>query len=590
MKKKILLAFVMMLAFALMLAFAVSAGTVHNENTVDYDETVTLTLNDGTVVNIFDSEGNALLWYYDPNDNNTLKSIRTDDQQIKWYTESWGEVTGVSIAFDDEKTVGKTNFAVVNMMDDEIVKNSGPGSSYYGQNITSFKHVFEGCKKLEYVYLRLDTTGIFQRSFNGCSSLKYINFEDLTQWKDCRDGQQFSACSSLLAGQVLDLSHTKLITLNGGGALSGVPIKGLILPSTLTSLNDWVFQGNPTTTFMYPENLTSMPTNAFKECKNLQTIYLNGSVQSIGDNAFLSCNALSTICFVGTKAQLETLIAGTSATGNDAFFSVVGENNANVISYAEYLALEDKSGKYAIYDYSYCEAFNNSIHTAVDSANDCTKDADCKLCIVKIESQFTEHDYLESFVYEKGFAETGKYTYICQNAKNCTCGNIFEEPEAIFVANGFSTKGTDGISAGFSVKLELLQEYNRINSDAQITFGVMMVNPKYLDGKEAFFVDGQVNAEKYLQVDMSNISQKNFGISIEGFEGVAQEIPLVMALYVCADGEEIQFIQSQITKCASEKVTVGEKTLYTVTLDSVTSANSDLSNLGDYIMPSGKEE
>lgn len=52
MKKRIFLTFVMVFVFALMLAFAVSAGTVHNENTVDYSATVTL--DDGTVLPLFD--------------------------------------------------------------------------------------------------------------------------------------------------------------------------------------------------------------------------------------------------------------------------------------------------------------------------------------------------------------------------------------------------------------------------------------------------------------------------------------------------------------------------------------------------------
>ena len=597
--KKIFLTFVVALAIALMLAFAVSADSVHNENTVDYDETVTL--NDGTVLPLYDQDREALIWYISGTDGsgkNIYSSVRADSSLVKWNTKSWGEVTSVSILLDNGTKYGSGTFVVVNMMDDDVISNTPEGDhTNFGQPIKSFKWLFSGAKKLEYVYLRLDTDGIFAQSFNGCSALKYINFEDLTSWKNSRDGQQFSGCSSLFPGQVLDLSHTQLITLNGGGTLAGVPIVGLKLPSTVTSLGDWVFQGNPNTYFMFPENIATMPTNAFKNCTNLQTVYVNGTTTSIGDNAFLSCNNLKKICFVGTKDQLKTLIASTSATGNDAFFSVagaLGENGeyANVISYADYLKLSNEqksSGKYAIYNYSYCEAYNNGVHTAVDNANDCTKNADCRVCGLEeaIEAEFENHNYLETLVYENGFAQAGVYKYICQNSEKCTCGNITASKDAIFVAIGFSTKGTDGISAGYSVVPELVTEYNRINKDNKITFGVMMVSPTFLSEKDSFFKDGKVNAEKYLQVDMTGIAYKNLSVHVTGFVDTARNASLVMALYVCDGDGNVEFVQSQITPCADKSVTLGNTTLYTVTLDSVTNESTTVGNLKDYF---AKEE
>lgn len=600
MKKKLFLIAAMAFVFAMLFAFAVSADTVHTpERLAKYGTTVTVRVTaddpDGTTVNLFDSEGNALIWYLDA--NNQLQSIRTDDQQVKWYTETWDEVTGVGINFDNGTNVDKNKFVVVNMMDDDVIKNHGPGTSHYGKKITNFKLVFSGCSNLEYCFLRLDTDGIFRGSFNGCSKLKYINLEDLTLWKNSRDGTQFNGCSSLFAGQVLDLSRTQLITLNGGGTLAGVPIVGLILPSTLTSLGDWMFQGNPTTTFMFPENIATMPTNAFKNCANLQTVYVNGTTTSIGDNAFLSCNNLKKLCFVGTKDQLKALIANTSATGNTPFLNVAGAlgadgEYANVISYADYLKLSDEqksSGKYAIYNYSYCEAYNNGVHTAVDNANDCTKNADCRVCGLEeaIEAEFENHNYLETLVYENGFAQAGVYTYICQNSEKCTCGNITASKDAIFVAIGFSTKGADGISAGYSVVPELVAEYNRINKDNKITFGVMMVSPTFLSEKDSFFKDGKVNAEKYLQVDMTGIAYKNLSVHVTGFVDSARNASLVMALYVCDGDGNVEFVQSQITPCADKSVTLGNTTLYTVTLDSVTNESTTVGNLKDYF---AKEE
>ena len=60
MRKRIFLMLSMVFVLACMLAFAVSAESVH-EGKVDLSATVTL--NDGTVCKLFDSEGNALIWY-----------------------------------------------------------------------------------------------------------------------------------------------------------------------------------------------------------------------------------------------------------------------------------------------------------------------------------------------------------------------------------------------------------------------------------------------------------------------------------------------------------------------------------------------
>jgi len=90
---------------------------------------------------------------------------------------------------------------------------------------------------------------------------------------------------------------------------------------------------------------------------------------------------------------------------------------------------------------------------------------------------------------------------------------------------------------------------------------------------------------------MSESRYTNLNITITGFVGDAREVSLVIALYAYVDGEAVEFIQSQTTQCADEKVTLGNDTLYTVTYESVaTPAGKDLSNLGDYVMPSQKEQ
>jgi hypothetical protein len=62
-----------------------------------------------------------------------------------------------------------------------------------------------------------------------------------------------------------------------------------------------------------------------------------------------------------------------------------------------------------------------------------------------------------------------------------------------------------------------------------------------------------------------------------------------MALYVCDGDGNVEFVQSQITPCADKSVTLGNTTLYTVTLDSVTNESTTVGNLKDYFAREDEE-
>jgi hypothetical protein len=225
--------------------------------------------------------------------------------------------------------------------------------------------------------------------------------------------------------------------------------------------------------------------------------------------------------------------------------------------------------------------------------NDCTTEHKCTSdpnCTEKIIAMV--HEIYETLVYES-FLANGEYCYGCSNI-GCTVIDKEDTTKPIFVAgDGFSTKlnTNDGISGGYIVNVDALNEFNRVNAENKLNFGVMMVSPKYLAGKESFFLNGKVNAEKCLQVDMSESRYTNLNITITGFVGDAKEASLVIALYAYVDGEAVEFIQSQTTQCADEKVTLGNDTLYTVTYESVANpAGKNLSDLGDYFAPKKDEE
>ncbi|MBO5286557.1 MAG: leucine-rich repeat domain-containing protein, partial [Clostridia bacterium] len=441
--------------------------------------------------NLFDSEGNALIWF---KNGSELQSIRADDERVKYkatYQFNVGnsqvgsytayEVSEMWIALDSGK-ISNGNIVVLNLMDDDVLVNEASNNSYLNKPVNCLKTIAWANKVLEYAFLRLDTAAIQQQAFNGCDKLKYVNLEDLTELRQIGGSQTFGGCPNLFSGKTLDLTGTKLCAISGSGAFNGVPIAEFKLPSTVTSLGEWNFQNTAITSFLFFESVKTIPGSTFKWCANLTTIYIGSNTTSIGGDAFLDTNNLQNVFFVGTKAELEALVANTNATGNSTFLSVI---ETSMISYAEYLALEDKSGKYAVYDYSYCMAYNGGVHTNPTVTE---HEATCETgayteesCTCGVET-VTEpgaplghnHDVANgavlSVVYAS-FLESGSETIRCSRCDNTT-EPVTLAPILVNLGYTCQTFGENKhFGNGFIINRDALEYYEGANGKATIGFG-----------------------------------------------------------------------------------------------------------------------
>ena len=526
MKKKLFLGFVMTVVFALALTLAVSAeGTVHNENTVDYSETVTL--NDGTVLPLFDENKEALIWYIsgvDAEGKTAYTSIRTDDQRVKWNTETWDEVTGINIVLDETKTINKTKMVVVNMMDDDVVKNAGPGTTHYGKPVTGFKFLFNYSSTLEYVYLRLDTTNVQKESFTNCVNLKYVNLESLTELVRIGDSNNFAGCTSLFKGQVLDLSKTKIWSIDWSNAFKGVPIIGIKLPSTITRFGSH-FENSGLVSISFPANITTVGGNMFKNCVSLTTVCLN-KVTAIEKDAFYGCSNLNTVFFVGSCEELNALLDATISTGNEAFLAVAGENRKNLISYADYMKLSDKSGKYMVYNYSWCEAYNDGAHETT-TVNDCV--GFCNVCLNNIVNH-SENAGLSVRLEYTDYLKAGTEISCCTN-DGCTYTSSVEI-NALFRTLGYSVKETNGygIVQGFLIDKEAYNSYVATREGFEIGVVVSTVaNPLDENGNV-------VNEKKTIKADIMAINDA-FEVIVKNIGEANLDRGIICCGYVIDNGE-----------------------------------------------------
>ena len=521
MKKRIFLMLVMVAILVLTLALAVSAESVHSGKV---DLSATVILDDGTELNLFDSEGNALIWY---KNGTKLESIRADDTRVQ-YTYNWesnigDSNVGLKMAYEfkavtialESGNIGAGNIVVFNIMDDDVTMVNSKGTVVPA---TCIKNAFAWSKNLEYAFLRLDTVAIQQTAFAGCAKLKYVNLENLTELRVIDNSENFKECTSLFAGQVLDLSKTKLIKIGGYSAFAGTKIAGFILPNSLTSISKYNFEKNTTLKeFTVPYGVKLLTNAQFNACTGLTTVYMSKNVTGIEQNVFADCTALKNVFFVGTKAELDALLLNVNATGNSIFTDMA----SNAISYKDYLALSDKSGSYVVYDYSYCEAYNGGKH------------------------ELSGNTTMQAVDYFKGVF----FTDTC-NVTGCGIDVIDDSLTigALFVDYGYSMTesaigGKLSMTQFFGVNKENLEKYINLTEKAFEYGFVVSSNNDPLNEENSYLI---AQGKTYV-TSQDKFAHDYFAVTVVGFAEEGENANVDKALTFCVyvkDGDQVCYLDN----------------------------------------------
>ena len=543
MKKKILFTVTLCIMLVCMLAIAVSAESVHNASTVNYDETVTL--DDGTVCNLFDENGNALIWFMNGTEIQYIRADDTEAGEDGNYVDYITPGNGYSAVANIEVHIGATkieveNIVVLNLMDDDIntyfnnkTKAYETGNATFKTFVETFNANNKGTTKLEYAYLRHDTIAIGASAFAKCYKLKYVNFEDLTELTTIGPistwnyGWAFYECTALFSGETLDLSKTKLSTLNSGD----------IKNNSYKARSN--FYGMTMTSVILPPTLQTIGVGTFYNCKSLKTISLGAKITLVDNAAFYSV-PLKQIFFYGTLDKIDDLVACTSTTENGTFLAVLGADSANICSYSNYIELteEEKKDIKLIYEYSFCQE-----HDLVMS-NTCV--GICRICEKTIVNHVNNPLELVTINYGS-YTVNGTKIITCQN-DDCTY-NVTEEMPALFTCLGYSSpeNGTNGIAVGFTADNVAISEYEKVTGKT-LAYGVFAVAQERLGDNDVFGENGAANGVIYAEI--SSYDFENFELKIVGFTDEYKDEKLAMGAYVAVtDGKATEYSYMQdVTK------------------------------------------
>ena len=148
--------------------------------------------------------------------------------------------------------------------------------------VTEIKnHAFRGCTSLASVEMPSSVTSIGDFAFSGCTSLTSVNYlGTIEQW--CNISFSYGSANPLYNGANL--------------YLNGVLVTDLVIPNTLTEINECAFYGcTSLTSVTIPSSITSIGWSAFCGCTSLTSVIIPDSVTTIGHNAFNGCTSLTSI-------------------------------------------------------------------------------------------------------------------------------------------------------------------------------------------------------------------------------------------------------------------------------------------------------
>ena len=275
MKKKLFI-FLAIVA-AIMCLFAVSASAATPDTTKE-----TFTLSDGTVLPIWDTDGNGLIWYistentedgyanYDyVHNNQTDSSTKPYISHSYWNDSTKNQTSKITITTASGATHVSQGGSTIVLANMQGAKHSN------GKVFNCYNATFKQCGKIEAIYFDPSTTTFAGWTCYKCYALTYINLED--------------TAAVTLGGEANFAECTALATI--------------VLPNTVQRIERWQFQNTAITEFTIPESVTYFGDTNFNGCDYLKNVYgfeamikrfieTNGTT-TIPDKTFMDCNALN---------------------------------------------------------------------------------------------------------------------------------------------------------------------------------------------------------------------------------------------------------------------------------------------------------
>lgn len=383
-----------------------------------------------------------------------------------------------------------------------------------------------GKKSLTSVRLPKNTHRIGGYAFAGCSNLRKVNFEELTQL-EWLEGRTFA----LTDLSVIDLSKTQLIEL-GSEFYQVKNLENIKLPKTLTRLGDAFSQ--TTLSEIDLSECTNLKTleGTFSNCKSLVKVILPEGLTSISGNAFSNCEALTTINF---PKSLQSISGWTF-------------NNTKLekVDLSELTELQS-IGNYAFYD---CQEltevlFPSSLEKMENNAfYNCQKLTSVDLSKTQLKNipneAFSNCGSLESVQMPKTLETIGRYAF----AWNNKLGGVLELASTVTSIGEYAFSGTQ-ISV---VRSEATVPPTLSNNSLPDAWVAAFVPEGYAETYRAAAVwEDKVILDKEVHADVTVSKEGNLAIDINEQAGIAPALVTHLKVHGPLGAQDFTIMRENMT-------------------------------------------
>ena len=342
--------------------------------------------------------------------------------------------------------------------------------------------------------------------------------------------------------------------------------------------NNWRFSGTAIKEIIIPENITSIGVDNFKDCKELESIYILGNTTSLGQRNFPNCTKLTNVYILGVNPEITTTEFAENFyscvdAGKTLDFKNIGKyfffatNDADylesmraaieavaVVPYSVYVKNPQSytEGRYIISGTSVCDVMYEGNHIAGEAINGCQ--AECQRnCGGYAILENAIHDCKDVVTY--GGDATVDYFKDVEITKTCKlCGTATSVMviESIFYEKGYSAAEMDGMAIvrGFLINTASIDTYKEyVNPDFEygVVVAVEKANPLTVDenGNIVPLESGVISA------NFTESKYRNVEIKIIGINSEAADTSIVNTIYTYENGK-IYYLNDGVTASYAE--------------------------------------